>query len=207
MAACVDERRKQMKKDKMVTFVVSLVLLILGIALIIWPEKSLDVVAKGLSVVTICLGIVLLLSYLWNRELRPVSQWKLMIGVALVLVGMFLVPKIGIVLSIIPFILGVLVVCSGISKLLHGLDYRKMGYPSWWVTVVISIAAIILGSIVVVNPFKTVTLAIRVVGVILVFDNFANVFDTLYIGYKLNKDGYVVVDTEDDQIVDIIQKD
>lgn len=195
-----------MKKDKLVVFLVSLVLLIFGITLIIWPEAALNAVAKGLSVVSICIGIVLLLSYLLKRELRALCQWKLMLGVILILIGMFLLPKLGIVLSIVPFVLGVLVICSGIAKLLHGLGYRKLGYPSWWVTVLIAVGAIILGGIAVVNPFKTVKLAVRVIGVILVLDNFANVFDTVYIGYRLNKDGYVVVNSEDD-VIDIIQKD
>jgi uncharacterized membrane protein HdeD (DUF308 family) len=194
-----------MKKDRITTFIGSLILLILGIILIIWPEFSLDVAAGGISVVTICFGIILLGSYLLRKSLREVSQWKLITGILLILAGMFLIPKIGIVLSVIPVILGVLVVGSGISKILHGLEYRQLGYSTWWLPVLVGIAAIILGGVAVLNPFKTVTLAIRVVGVILVFDNFANVFDFLCIGYKLNKDGYVVVDTEDD-IIDIIQK-
>lgn len=196
-----------MKRDKLIAFLFSMVLLIFGVALIIWPEASLNVVAKGLSVVSICIGIALLLSYLLRRELRALCQWKLMIGVILILIGMFLLPKLNIVLSVVPFVLGVLVICSGIAKVLHGLEYRKLGYPGWWVTMLIAAGAIILGGIVVVNPFKTVKLAIRVVGVILVLDNFANVFDTVYIGYRLNKDGYVVVDSEDDNVIDIIQKD
>lgn len=196
-----------MKRDKLVAFLVSLALLILGVILMIWPEVSLNLVSKGLSVAAVCMGIVLLLSYLLKRELRALCQWKLMIGVILVLVGMFLLPRLNIVLAVVPFILGVLVVCSGIAKMLHGLEYRKMGYPLWWVTILIAVGAIILGGVAVVNPFSTVKLAIRVVGVILVLDNFANVFDTVYIGYKLNKDGYVVMNSEDDRVIDIIQKD
>lgn len=197
---------KSMKKDKLIEFLVSLVLVIFGVILVIWPEKSLDVVAKGLSVAAVCIGIGLLISYLFRREIRPISQWKLMLGVILVLAGMFLLPRLQIVLSVVPFVLGVLVVCSGIAKLLHGLEYRRMGYPGWWAAILFAVCAIILGGIVVVNPFKTIKLAIRVVGVILIVDNFANVFDAVYIGYKLNKDGYVVVDSEDD-VIDIIQKD
>lgn len=196
-----------MKRDKLVAFLVSLVLLFFGVALIIWPEEALNIVAKGLSVVAVCVGIVLLISYLLRREMRALCQWKLMLGVILILIGGFLLPQLTIVLSIVPFVLGVLVVCSGIAKLLHGLEYRKLGYPSWWVAVLIAVGAIILGGIVVVNPFKTVKLAVRVIGVVLVLDNFANVFDTVYIGYRLNKDGYVVVNSEDDDIIDIIQKD
>ena len=195
-----------MKREKMISFLVSLVLVIFGVVLVIWPEAALAVVSKGLSLLSICVGVALLLSYLLKREKRSINEWKLMLGVIFVLVGIFLLPKLTIVLSVIPFILGVLVVCSGISKLLHGLEYRKLGYPAWWVTVLIAVGAMIFGGVVVINPFKTVNLALRVVGVILVLDNFANVFDTVYIGYKLNKDGYVVVDSEDD-VIDIIQKD
>ncbi len=195
-----------MKKEKLMESIVSLVLLVVGVILIIWPEKSLSFIASALSVLCVAVGVVILLSYLLNREMRDVSQWKLVLGIIFVLVGMFVLPKLNIVLAVIPVILGLIIVCSGVTKLLHGLSYRKTGYPLWWMPFVIAVAAIVLGGIIMINPFSTLKLAIRVVGVVLVFDNFGNVFDSAYIGYKLNKDGYVVVDSDDD-IIDIIQKD
>ena len=195
-----------MKKEKTMEFVVSLVLLVVGVLLIIWPGKALDFIADALSALCILVGVLILLSYLLNRETRDISQWKIVVGIIFVLVGMFVLPRLSIVLSVIPFILGLVIVCSGIKKLLDGLSYRKTNYALWWVPVAIAVAAIILGGVIMINPFSTLKLAIRVVGVVLIFDNFGNVFDSLYVGYKLNKDGYVVVDSDDD-IIDIIQKD
>lgn len=195
-----------MRRDKASEFGISLVMLIFGAALLLWPEGALSVVVTGLSIVVTCFGIVLLVSYLFRKALRPVSQPKLIAGILLVLGGIFLVPRLGIVLSIVPFILGILIVVSGISKLLHAFEYKKMGYSSWWITLVIALLAIVVGIVVGLNPFKTIRLALRVIGIALILDNFANVFDTLYLRYRLKKDGYVVVDSDDD-IIDIIQKD
>ena len=195
-----------MKKEKTMEFVVSLVLLIAGVLLIIWPEKALSFIASALSALCILVGVLVLLSYLLNREMRDISQWKLIVGIIFVLAGMFVLPKLDIVLAVIPFILGLVIVCSGVKKLLDGLSYRKTNYTLWWVPVAIAVAAIILGGIIMINPFNTLKMAIRVIGVVLVFDSFGNVFDSVYVGYKLNKDGYVVVDSDDD-IIDIIQKD
>lgn len=194
-----------MKNEKRMESLVSLLILIAGVILIIWPEKSLNFIAEAISVLCICVGVLILLSYLINRETRGISQWKLVVGILFVLVGMFVLPKLGIVLAVIPVILGLWIVCSGVTKLIHGFNYRKTGYPLWWLPVAISVVGIILGGIIVINPFGTIKLAIRVVGVVLVFDNIGNVFDSAYIGYKLQKDGYVVVDADDD-VIDIIQK-
>lgn len=197
---------KMMNKSKIVAFITSLALVVLGLFMVIWPGESLDVLSKGLSYLVIAIGAVFVVMYLLAGADRAKSQWELICGVAAILLGLFVVPRLSVVLSVIPFLAGVLVVCSGIAKLFHALEYKRLGYKTWKLAMAVAVLAVVLGGAAMLYPFETVEFGVRIVGIVLLFDNFANVFDTAYIAFRLKKDGYAVVGDTSGDVIDIIQK-
>ena len=61
------------------------------------------------------------------------------------MLGAVVLYKVEIVISLIPFILGVLVLCSGCSKLQDAIDLKRLDYGSWLGLLIVAAINIILG--------------------------------------------------------------
>ena len=59
------------------------------------------------------------------------------------------------------------------------LDLKKQEYVNWWHMLITSFIILVLGLILVFNPFEVITVAIRVIGIILIIDALSNIF-TIY---------------------------
>ena len=92
-----------------------------------------------------------------------------------------------IVISLIPFILGVLVLCSGCSKLQDAIDLKRLGYGSWLGLLIVAAINIILGVVLIYNPFKAAILLFRVLGVVLILSGAGDCFSTIYFARKLRR--------------------
>lgn len=195
-----------MQKERISLFAGSALLLILGIVLIIWPEFSLNVIVYGLSAAVTLFGIVKLIMYFVRKNQRQYMQMDLMEGVIACVAGILLIPRLVIWMSIVPIIVGLVIIASGIGKIMNAVECKKRGYPMWWAVLTMAVVSILLGGVILVNPFSTIKLTVRVIGAVLVLDNAENVWSMVMFQYRLKKDGYVVVDSGDDDIIDVIQK-
>ena len=75
-------------------------------------------------------------------------------GILGIVLGAVVLYKVEIVISLIPFILGVLVLCSGCSKLQDAIDLKRLDYGSWLGLLIVAAINIILGVVLIYNPFK-----------------------------------------------------
>ena len=101
--------------------------------------------------------------------------------------GAVVLYKVEIVISLIPFILGVLVLCSGCSKLQDAIDLKRLGYGSWLGLLIVAAINIILGVVLIYNPFKAAILLFRVLGVVLILSGAGDCFSTIYFARKLRR--------------------
>ena len=101
--------------------------------------------------------------------------------------GAVVLYKVEIVISLIPFILGVLVLCSGCSKLQDAIDLKRLGYGSWLGLLIVAAINIILGVVLIYNPFKAAILLFRVLGEVLILSGVGDCFSTIYFAEKLRR--------------------
>ena len=108
-------------------------------------------------------------------------------GILGIVLGAVVLYKVEIVISLIPFILGVLVLCSGCSKLQDAIDLKRLGYGSWLGLLIVAAINIILGVVLIYNPFKAAILLFRVLGVVLILSGAGDCFSTIYFARKLRR--------------------
>ena len=108
-------------------------------------------------------------------------------GILGIVLGAVVLYKVEIVISLIPFILGVLVLCSGCSKLQDAIDLKRLDYGSWLGLLIVAAINIILGVVLIYNPFKAAILLFRVLGVVLILSGAGDCFSTIYFARKLRR--------------------
>ena len=165
----------QFFKELKANYILSAVFCILfGLTLAVWPDVSSRVVCMGLGAVLALSGIVNLVTYFMQRDGRLVSQILLLVGIILTVLGGWIIFNPGVLIMIIPVVIGVVVTVHGVHNLIQALELFKNDYSKWWVAMLLGGVTVGLGVLLVCNPFEAVNTAIMLIGIFLVYDGISD---------------------------------
>ncbi len=137
--------------------------LIIGVLLLIYPGFTGKAVCYILGGMLIIGGISRIVS---SRKTGLSGSG----GVLMILTGIFVVLFNRRIISFIPIIFGMILLTGGISSLQGALYFKNMGNGSWKGTMVSAVLKLVLGVIILLNPFKTGMTLMRFIGLRLLFD-------------------------------------
>ena len=174
-------------------FLLSSVLCIaLGLVFIIWRASVLTIVANVLAIVLIIIGVVYMCSYFLSIVTNGLSALlglmvlnplmyrleKRVLGLMVLAVGIWFLVQPKVVVSLIPIVIGLVLIFHSIRSIIEAVDARKYGYGGWSVGLIFSIISLIFGIICVTNAFDVMKTATVVVGIILIFNGVSNIWIT-----------------------------
>ena len=150
-------------------FLLSSVLCIaLGLVFIIWRASVLTIVANVLAVVLIIIGVVYMCSYFLSIVTNGLSA---LLGLVVLAVGIWFLVQPKVVVSLIPIVIGLVLIFHSIRSIIEAVNARKYGYGGWSVS-------LIFGIICVTNAFDVMKTATVVVGIILIFNGVSDIWIT-----------------------------
>lgn len=158
-----------MKKFYSNQSIFAVVYLLLGIILLIHPMAVGKAVCYGMGIVALCYGAWRIYGYWKVREMAGFFQIDLITGVVLVVLGLIALGKPSLLISILPIILGLIILMDGLVTANKALNLRKLDYR-WKYLMFSGIAIIVLGLVLVVNPFGSAMLMMRFLGITLIVD-------------------------------------
>lgn len=161
-------------------------LLICGLVLLLMPELTLVTIANVIGIFVIVIGAFFLVSYFTRKELAAGNN-DLIKGLVIVFVGIFICVKSELVVSILPVVLGIGVVLSGILKLQHAFDLKRMGFGTWIRIAITAAINVFIGPIVILNPFSTAAWLMRLVGIAFIFSGVTDLVTTIYVSRKASE--------------------
>ena len=168
------------KKLKWNLVLMSVLYLGLGIFLLLRPTTALNIVCYALgAVVLICAAVQLVRYFAIERGVFQ-SQLTLISGLICLGLGAFLIIRSDIVVSILPIVFGLFVIFDSIGRVQNALDLRRCGYDSWKGFLLLPVLSIVLGVVMILNPFGTMETLVMAIGVILVIEGAINLLSALY---------------------------
>lgn len=165
-----------LKKIKANVVVSSLLCVVLGVVLLVYPGDSMRVVGIAVGVVLILTGIVKVFDFLINRDGTMYLQLNLIFGIVLVVVGAWIITQPEKVMSIIPIIIGIIITIHGISKLRQAIELCQDHYEKWWVALLLGILTAGLGILLIFRPFEALETVVQVIGAFLIYDGVSNLW-------------------------------
>ena len=153
----------------------SLGYIILGLILLLFPSVSIKIICIALGIAALVIGIIKLVNYFQEKEEIVLLSTGFISGFLLAALGLFFIIKPVVVASILPFFIGLLICFNGIVKLQSAFDLHKVGYDKWQIPLLIAILTLILGVILIINPFTGAKLAAMVIGAVLIIDGVTNI--------------------------------
>lgn len=175
---------KEMKRNAVIT---SALYIIAGLILTFFPASIAVMLGYVFATVILIVGLSFLYRFIIKDVVYTFVGNELVIGTVLVLASIFVYAKADTVVSIIPVLLGIVVLVSGITKLQNAIGLQKMQYQGSTAVLIFAVLNILFGIILVLNPFSAVTTLIMLIGLGLVFSGVTDLITTFWIAKNLSK--------------------
>lgn len=146
---------------KNLSIITMLIGLLVGIILIIWPSEAVGFVSILCGVTVILLGAGAWFSYFTKFK----STILAILGTMAVIAGIVICVKYKSIISMMLLLFGAFVIISGVVDLISAIDAKKNNLKSWIASIIMSVITIILGIIVIVNPFNSSVVITRILGI------------------------------------------
>lgn len=178
---------KMLKELKWEAILTGVLYILLGIVALVIPETMQKTLGYLIGIVLIVAGLVSMVCYLLRDARENYYHNEFVFGLVGIVVGAAVLYKVEVIISLIPFILGILVLFSGCSKLQDAIDLKRLSYGSWVGMLIVAAINIILGIVLICNPFKAAVLLFRVLGIGLILSGASDCFSTIYFARKFRR--------------------
>ena len=174
--------------------VVALLSIVLGIVLILYKSQAARIFVMVCGYGLLALGIYYTILYFARRSRIAMLQMELLLGIILLLLGIWMVTKTDSVILLIQYVMGAVVVVHGAVDLQASINIRRAGFEKWWVSLLLSAVTLLLGVLIILNPFSALDALLILIGIVLVFDGISD----LYIILRISKVFHEVKDAVED---------
>ena len=187
-----------LKKLKTNVVISSLVCIVIGIVLVIWPDLTMEIACLAIGAALLIGGILRLISYFTARDGSVYSQVNLIFGIILIVVGGLILWRWDKVLEIIPIIVGIVIVLHGINDLRQAYTLFRNKYDKWWVALILGLLTVGLGVLLILNPFAALDTVVILIGIFLIFDGISTIWimSRIYRTAKIMEQEATAVDVE-----------
>jgi uncharacterized membrane protein HdeD (DUF308 family) len=159
----------------------SILMVVLGLVLAIWPGHVMTSAMTILGIALLAGGALLIFSWYSGRN-RDSSVITLAEGIVLAVAGLVVLIAPKFLISIVPLCVGAVITLNGIFNLAQALDQRKANYNRWTASLVMAILTIVLGLLIVFNPFSTMEMLVVAIGIIIIYNGVSNLL--IELGYR-----------------------
>lgn len=156
-----------MKTAKTGYIIISILMCILGVTLIVFPQFSSSVLGTLCGIIFLAFGIVKLVGYFSKDLFRLAFQFDFEFGILLIVLGIILLVHPGSLVNFICIAFGISVLGDGLFKIRIAIEAKKFGIEKWWISFTAAVISSILGLILIFRPGEGSTFLMIFLGVTL----------------------------------------
>jgi len=169
-----------MKRIKALYITISILSLLAGIALVIWPGASVITICYVVGSAAILVGAVRLAGYFSKDSYNLNFQFDFAMGLVFLILGTVLIFHPGDTVAVLHFSVGILVLVDSVFKLQTALDAKHFGLKKWWVMLLCALLCAGLGLVLVILPFRMAEILVKVTGAALAVNSGENILTAGY---------------------------
>lgn len=181
------------KKKEIKGILGSLLLIVLSVFLMLKPIEIIGSLIKVIGMILLICGVFDFANYFVNKKEESLFDYGLVKGIIEITIGVLFIFKYDLLINLFPCILGLIIVFINIFKLQTAISLKE--FESNYMTgVIISSLSIILGLVIVINPFETLEVVIIVSGTVLLISELSNIIYSISVLKFFKKTDKVVKD-------------
>ena len=153
----------------------SVLFCIAGIFMMIKPDISAQAIGLFAGLSMIVFGVIKRSGNFSQDLFRLAFQYDLQFGILLVILGVITLFNPGDVMSFVSITGGVCVIINCLFKISISLEAKKFGIREWWITVLFSCAAGIMGILLVGRPAEAMNIMVTITGMAFLLEGLLNI--------------------------------
>lgn len=178
----MDNKIKGFKWD---TVLSSVLYVIVGTLLVIFPISVIKSLCYAIAIIIMAIGIIKIITFLLKEQQEGFTRTGLISGIVFIIIGAFIAIRSKTIISVIPFILGILILFSGISKLQYTMQLRKYSAEKNSAMLITSIVNVVLGIVLAFNPFRGAKVMLIILGICMIVTGLSDLISAIYFYGKI----------------------
>lgn len=174
---------KKINKYINVSIVTSILFVLLGIIILLFPKTTLNIFSYATAIILIMTGIYLLILDFRTRNNLFYMELSFF-GILLLVLGFIIIVHPSAFTVLIPLVLGIWFITSSVLKFRFSIFLRRDNFGLWVLTLLITILSIVCGVIFILNPTFTSEIITSYFGLIMIIYSIADVVDMII--FKIN---------------------
>ncbi len=165
----------------------SFVLVILGLLLIFESEATIISISYIIGGFLIAIGGLALIKFVKSIKEENKSELDTIYGTVTIILGVIVIKNPQAIASIIPFIVGFIIIINSANKLQYSIELKKNKNDLWKSTMIIAFVTTICGVALILNPFKGAEFLTKIVGILILVYAVLDIISTLTIKNTVKK--------------------
>ena len=188
---------KKLNKYMNFSIAISVMLMILGVVVFIYPTVTLNILSYTLSIILILFGIFLVIEDYRFKNLWIVFDFSLL-GIILLLLGVILLMYPNTLAILIPIFMGIWFITSGILKFKITSLLKNSDTFIWIMSFLMAILSILCGITFIISPLNSTITFVSFMGVLLFIYSLSDIIDMIIFKRNINsicknlKDDFVI---------------
>lgn len=155
-------------------FISAILTIALGAVLVIWPDWSGRILCYLLGVTLILMGGIQLIVCIRAERIGFYSKFSMLMNIILILLGVWVCIRPDTVLSLVPVIIGIVMLIHGCMDLQFTMDIKHAGSGKWWIALIFALVTLTLGVFLVMHPFLAFEITMLIIGIGLLYDGISD---------------------------------
>ena len=185
----------------------ALALVVLGILLIFESEATIVTISYVIGGILVAIGVLALLKFYKEVKENDDTGMDLVYGIISIILGIVVISNPKAVDSIIPIIMGLLIILNSGTKLQYSIELKKNNNNLWKSTMILSLISTLCGVLLIFNPFKGAAFLTRLIGFLILLYAILDIISTMAIKNTVKKIKTAINDgIEDAKILEVKEK-
>ncbi len=157
----------------------SIFLLLLGLLLFFKSSATLIGISYIIGALLIALGVLAILNYIKSSYKDIFVKLNIIYGIVSIVAGIFLITVPEFIGSIIPVVVGIVVIISSSLKIQQALILQKNSNKYFIPSLTIAIICLVCGVIILFNPFTSAVVITQLIGLIMITYAILDIINTI----------------------------
>lgn len=197
----MSELFQRIKKESMAA---SIICIAFGVMCCVWPGTILVTLCRIMGWVLVAAGAVLLILGIRVQEALGRSV-RLLPAVACLVIGIWILLRPGVFVTLIPILIGILMIYHGIKDMLFSVEMKRAKGARWWGGLIVAIVTILLGVLLVLHTWLALEIGMIAVGIMLIYNGITGLWlngraSGAAKRYKRAQDDIIDVDYEEEDV-------
>ena len=155
-------------------FISAILTIALGAVLVIWPDWSGRILCYLLGAALILMGGIQLIVCIRAERIGFYSKFSMLMNIILILLGVWVCIRPDTVLSLVPVIIGIVMLIHGCMDLQFTMDIKHAGSGKWWIALIFALVTLTLGVFLVMHPFLAFEITMLIISIGLLYDGISD---------------------------------